>query len=436
MSVRPASAPIHTVRFRNGHSTARVRRGGSGEPTSTLVWLRLGLLFAIAAAATITISSADPLWHWSLEGAALLLATWHFATSRAVAPKLPALILLAGISLWGFGQLAFGATENAHATLDATVRFASYGAVALLAADLLGDPRARQFWLRWASWFTAIVAVVSVLAYHTSPQKILWLVPSPYPDNWGPFPSRNNFAQFLELAFPVSLYRLGQTRGSDEDRLWLEALVPAVIFAAALASASRAGAVLVVLEALALSILLGSRSRKILGIFALLATGLVLLAGAGTLLNRFADPDPLSMRREIFHSAAKMAAARPWSGFGLGTFREVYPEYAEFDPGAMVDHAHNDWLEWASEGGVGFAAVWLGLAVLLVPRAARSIWGMGVAALFLHALVDYPFARLGVAVWFFALSGALVARERGLSGESEPSGRRILSGSRGETFSL
>ena len=67
----------------------------------------------------------------------------------------------------------------------------------------------------------------------------------------------------------------------------------------------------------------------------------------------------------------------------------------------------NGWLEWGAEGGLPFACVWLVFVAGLWRPAIRSIWGMGVVALFLHALVDYPFARPGIAAWAFILAGAL-----------------------------
>jgi O-antigen ligase len=122
------------------------------------------------------------------------------------------------------------------------------------------------------------------------------------------------------------------------------------------------------------------------------------------LLERLQDPDPMRDRREIFASTAAMIAERPWTGYGLGTFATVYPEFARFDPGAVVEHAHNDWLEWAAEGGWPYAALWLLLALATLRPAVESIWGI---AVFLHALVDYPLARLGVAAWLFILVGVL-----------------------------
>jgi len=135
----------------------------------------------------------------------------------------------------------------------------------------------------------------------------------------------------------------------------------------------------------------------------------VAIAGVSQLPARLAAPDPLEYRREFARSSIAMICEHPWRGFGLGTFQDVYPAYASFDPGSTVDHAHNDWLEWAAEGGIPFAAVWAALALAIAPAAIRSVWGIGIIAVFLHALVDYPFARLGVAAWVFVLIGAVAA---------------------------
>ena len=226
---------------------------------------------------------------------------------------------------------------------------------------------------------------------------------SPYPDVWGPFLSRNNFAQFMELVFPVALW----LACSAEDRLtymWMSA----VMLACGLASSSRAGAALLVLEALGVFLLVRPRpSRRLVAGFAAGAIVFAALAGGDTLIQRFDDSDPLQYRREIYASSLAMIAERPWTGYGLGTFATVYPEFATFDAGAVVEHAHNDWLEWAGEGGWPYAATWLLLAVAAARPALRSIWGVGIVAVFLHALVDYPFARFGVAAWLFLLVGAL-----------------------------
>jgi O-antigen ligase len=260
--------------------------------------------------------------------------------------------------------------------------------------------------LRAFAWFGFAVSVVSFAAYFTSPGRVLWIFSSPYPDVWGPFLSRNDFAGFLELSLPVALWLALQEGGRSRPAqmpLW----VPAWMLACGVASGSRAGAALLLAETAVILILLPR--RRAAAWFGALAVIFTALTGAGALPGRLRDPDPLRYRREIANSTLQMIAERPWSGFGVGTYAQVYPAYAQFDSGAVVEHVHNYWLEWAAEGGAPLALVWAALAVGVCVPAFRSVWGLGIIAAFLHALVDYPFARFGLTAWNFALIGALSA---------------------------
>ncbi len=365
------------------------------------------MLLMLAAAATLAIGSADPFLEWAYEGSVFLLAGW-VAIRRDLRAG-PVLVTTAVLALWGFGQLAAGATVYRYATLNGSLRVAALAATALAASELFRHTEARERLLGWFAWFGFLVAVSSLLAYYTSPGRIFWFFPSPYPDVWGPFLSRNNFAQFLELAVPVSLW-LGCTRGGGVVYLWMGA----AMLACGLVSASRAGAVLLILETAAVFVLVRPPAlRRLILRFALGVIAFAAVAGGEVLVHRLQDSDPLRDRREIFRSSLAMIAARPWTGYGLGNFATVYPEFARFDPGAAVEHAHNDWLEWATEGGWPYAAVWTLLAVGVTRPALRSIWGIGVPAVFVHALVDYPFARFGVTAWVFILAGALESIGRG-----------------------
>jgi O-antigen ligase len=371
------------------------------------------ILLALAAAATLAIWSADPFVEWTYEVGVFLLAGWVVLCKEIrFGPILMTVTLLA---VWGFGQLAAGATVYRYATLTASLRVAALAATALVVSQIFRQVEARDRMLRGLlhgllypfAWFGFLLSIVSVVAYYTSSGNILWVFPSPYPDVWGPFLSRNNFAQFLELALPVALW-LACTRPGTLY-LWMSTTT----LACGLVSASRAGAVLLVLEAVVVFALVQPPApRRIIPVFVAGVMVFAALAGGEVLLHRLQDSDPFRGRREIFASSLAMVAARPWTGYGLGNFATVYPEFARFDPGAVVEHAHNDWLEWATEGGWPYAAVWMLLAISTLRPALRSIWGIGVPAIFLHALVDYPFARLGVAAWLFILIGALESNRR------------------------
>jgi O-antigen ligase len=380
------------------------------------------VLFAVPALATLLISSSDPLWIWAFEVTILLLTARVTLLAPEQGMAWQVFLPLAAIGLWGFAQLTLGATVYRYATLDASLRLAAYVAMAFWATAALQNRRHLETWLTWFCWFAVVLALLSVLSYSTSPGKILWIFPAIYPDNWGPFASRNNFAQFLELSFPVAVYQFTRPHAREGEGGWLSGIPPAVLFACGIASASRAGAAILVLEALCLIALLRPKLTAVVSVVLLTAAS-ILLIDPITLAGRFHDPDPLSVRREIFHSMWEMIQGRPWSGYGLGTFPQVYPEFAVFDPGTKVDHAHSDWLEWASEGGIFFAAAWVFLVIFIAPAALRSIWGVGILAVFIHASVDYPFAKLGVAAWVFALIGALQAHQGSFTKEQR-SGRK------------
>jgi O-antigen ligase len=372
----------------------------------------VGVLFLLAAAATLTISLPERMANWGYEcGVFLLAAVWMLLRTLEPRPLRVtwAATALAAIAIWGFLQLVLGATLNPHATMEVSLRLAALAATALVASSALANARLRLSFLQGLAWFGFLVAIVGVLAYYTSPGKILWIFPSEYPDVWGPFLSRNNFAGFLELTLPVALWLAFE---GDRPRRLVYTVMAAAMLAAGLASASRAGATVLVLQTgVALMLLRRAPSRTPMVMQLAAATAvLAAVAGAGTLAARLGEPDPMQYRREIARSALEMIREHPWKGFGLGTFASVYPAYATFDAGARVNHAHNDWLEWASQGGLPFAAAWAVLALATLKPALGSVWGLGIPAAFIHALVDDPFARFGLTAWIFALSGALLGR--------------------------
>jgi len=384
----------------------------------------------LTAWATLTIWTRDPLAGWAYSAGVFLLAAWLVFRSGSKHGQLDrplwvtattfALVL---ISLWSFLQLALGSTVYRYASWVSSLRIAAGAATCLSARLALRRSADRVQLLCGFAWFAFAVALVAVLAGYTSPGRVLWIWPSPYPDTWGPFLSRNDFAAFLELAFPVAFWA-AQEPWRDRGPIWfpfpprVPIWVPAWLLAAGFASASRAGSLLLLAEALALSGLFwkaakhapaGRRSPPKLALFVVFAALFVAVAGVTTLLGRFRDPEPFLYRDQIARSAIRMIRDRPWTGFGPGTFRHVYPAYATFDAGAVVEHVHNEFLEWATEGGVSFAMLWFALAAALVAPAWRARWPLGILAVFLHSLVDYPFAKFGVSAWTFVLLGTLQA---------------------------
>jgi O-antigen ligase len=127
--------------------------------------------------------------------------------------------------------------------------------------------------------------------------------------------------------------------------------------------------------------------------------------------DRLLAPDPMAVRRELAVSSLHMIAAHPWSGVGLGAWPTVYPGYAVLDVGGFANQAHCDWLQWTAEGGIPLGIALLTLFGWCVLPAVRSVWGIGVIAVFLHAAVEYPFSRPALGSWTILIIGMLAARE-------------------------
>ena len=212
-----------------------------------------------------------------------------------------------------------------------------------------------------------------------------------------PFVYHNQFAAFIELLLPIVLYNIV----TEPKWRTLDILIAATMYAAVIVSASRTGFILVTAELFVVPLIVvgrrGIASRKALGAAALLGAMVILLAvsaGPDVLLKKYSLNDPYVIRREFVTSSIAMFRDKPMIGVGLGNWTTAYPRYAIFDNGRLANQAHNDWAQWAVEGGVPLLLLQLLAAIQVFPRAFRSGWGIGVAAIYLHCFrrLSYPAA--------------------------------------------
>jgi O-antigen ligase len=136
----------------------------------------------------------------------------------------------------------------------------------------------------------------------------------------------------------------------------------------------------------------------------LLAAVFTAIVGWDVLWKRLQQSDPFAGRREILSSSLNMARERPLWGFGLGAWPIAYPRFAVFDDGTFVNQAHDDWMQWATEGGLPMFLLMGSLAVMVFRPAIRSLWGLGILFELAHSAVDYPLQqRPALAAWFFVM---------------------------------
>lgn len=324
---------------------------------------------------------------------------------------------LAGAAAWGAIQLAGNWTTGRADTSAAVLVWLGNLVAFFLAMQVCASPRVRRQFLDTLLYFAFLLCVVSVVQYFGWDGKIFWLFPTGEPAVLGPFVNRDQFAAFVEMLLPLALLRaLG-----GGSRALSFAVASGAMYASVIAGASRAGALLVTAEIVLVPLVLwakGGRGRRGVINLWVLAIVFVTVVGWAVLWNRFQDPNPLEGRREMLSDTFAMIHARPWTGFGLGTFRTAYPAYASIDFGAVVNHAHNDWAEWTADGGLPFGLLLLSIAIWSIPRAIRTVWGIGLLAVFVHGLVDFPLQKPVLELWLFALLGAMAAETEVIAGPS------------------
>lgn len=348
-----------------------------------------------------------------LTAACLVAMLFGWNSNRILRPEIGWLLYL--VPFWGLAQIALHSTASIFETRTEVLRWGSLACVYLLAKLVTHTRAARERMLTGFLVFAVVLAILCLTQLFTSEGKVLWLFPSGYPDVYGTFPYYNNFAQFIELALPIALWRSLR----NGWRAWGYPLAGGILFGSVIASASRTGTILCICE-LVLTMAFGllrfrhlhsgqswRQTVALLLQIPVLASAFTLVAGWEHVWDRFQQKDPYFERREFCVAAISMVKERPLTGFGLGTFPQVYQSFAVHDFPTVANHTHNDWAEFAADGGLPMLLLILLPCSAAVPVCLRHPWGLGIPAVTLHALVDYPFPRVAVSGWIFLLLALL-----------------------------
>jgi len=321
------------------------------------------------------------------------------------------------IPVWGLIQIFAHTTSSSFETRKEVLRWGALAGVFFLTQAVTQTRTARRNLLSAFLIFATAIAVLCLTELFTSGGRVLWMFPSGYTSVFATFISSNGYSQFVELALPIALWRALR----EGWRAWWYMPAGGLLFASVVGSASRAGTALCIVEILAMLVIglvrlrdpeTGLPSRPMTAMLLLipvLAAVFTLAVGWQRVWMRFQQDAPYLTRQAFLQATEDMAKHRPLTGYGLGTFPEVYQRYAIIDPALYlyVNHAHNDWAEFAADGGVPFLLLVLIPFAVAVPVAIRNPWGLGLVAVMLHACVDFPFFHSGVPCWIFALLGLL-----------------------------
>jgi O-antigen ligase len=329
------------------------------------------------------------------------------------------LYALSFLVLWGCFQLLTGNTVNRFATERATLQWMTWVAVYYVGVCVLKNQTLARSIRIGIVWFGFAVTLEAVLQAYLSPGRVYGLFPTGYHDFvMGPIVYHTHYAALVETILPLALYlALNQQKMS-----YTFLGVSAFLLTGVVVSASRGGLIITgieVLAVLALSHLRKPKGARRVGFGALALIGvtilLTLIVGFETTSERFSSGALTAGRLQFAISTLHMIAVHPLTGWGSGCWPSVYPAFATIDVGAIVNQAHSDWLQWTAEGGLPAGLAMLSLAIWAIRPAVRSIWGIGVLAVLIHAAFDYPFSRPAVGAWpILILSMAAARYHKGL----------------------
>ncbi|MGN7157519.1 O-antigen ligase family protein [Dietzia cercidiphylli] len=262
----------------------------------------------------------------------------------------------------------------------------------------------------------------------------------------GPLPDSNFWGRHLVLGLPLAVVlalRAHRARRRASTILWVAAV--AVMPAGMYLTQSR-GTYLATVVGVVVFLILADRTVRLRGLWLIpAAVCLAFLPGIG---DRFlslmqdltgdtgvAGVDPSVLGRSAAQEIAwMMAAERPLTGFGLGSYTGLVPEYADRVPTSVAEPtsaAHNLYAELAAETGVigvfGWAVLVLGAGGLVLYRliTTRDVDLRRLLAAVLGGLAAWSAASVFLHMAYFRTFGLLLVLAAALCSRREPDPRRI-----------
>jgi O-antigen ligase len=378
--------------------------------------IRIGICSLIAFE-VLALGGVEPGGQVVLElGAAALLLLWGILAIRRGFAEIHwnwLYLPLVGLGALAFAQYGLGISVYPYLTKLELLKWG--GGVTLFFLTMECFREADQ--VKGLVWFLItlgfLVSLFGIVQQFTYNGKLYWTVTvPPVAGPFGPYVDRDDFAGFVELLAPLGIALL-LSRAFRREQFTMLLLFTLVPVGAVILSASRAGIIGLAFEFLLLLFLSRSRwigKRQVLAASALsfAACAFILWLGVREAIQRFEQfaPQQISLdhRVAMYRDAWRVFLDHPWAGTGLGTFRTVYPRYASFYlPDAIVDHAHNDYLELLVDTGLAGGLCGLAFLVLFfwqnlnnlqasrgrLPPAVIAGSLAACAGLLLHSLVDF-----------------------------------------------
>ena len=340
---------------------------------------------------------------------------------------------------------------NRRETLHELLRILSYACMYVVTLQLLSRPEKLKKAINSVIFCAAVIAFFAIIQRVSSPHKIFWFRDVPVNAiPFGPWINPNQFAGYIALltflAFALFLFYRPRVRSDETLRekfvnfftmpgihlhLFL-GFATVLMVLAVFVSLCRGGILSLGLGAICFLLLhslkFPKRGRLALFVIVFASLGAISWFGWDTVLaefrNGFDTTGKLSDGRiQLWTDTLQIIKDFPVFGAGFGSYMSIYPLYKTLAGNAIYDHAHNDYLELFTDGGIiGFClAAWFVVAVLWhgwkMIRVRRDQYAIllgigaisGLVALLGHSLTDFNMHNGAIGFYFFFVCGVLVA---------------------------
>jgi O-antigen ligase len=337
-----------------------------------------------------------------------------------------------------------------RATLMECLRFSTYVLFYIIAIQFFAERSLLKKTVTVIAWFAALLSLVAIIEFITESldyplahNKIFWLKELSHGGTpMGPYVNRNHYAGLMEMIFPLVLsmffvFRPRLTKLSLKRKIadffnhkrinqhLFYGTAAILIATSILLSLSRGGILSLSISMIIFSalILFKAKQKKTGFFIGFIVIVILLLTGTSgwdAIFKRFENIQNQSGliyddRLIIWEDSIKIFRDFPLVGTGTGTFEKIYPLYRSFPGNDILEHAHNDFLEFFCTGGVVLPVLmgWCLFSILYSAGGSfikRREWYSvllfsgcitSISAILLHSLVDFNMQVGANGLYFF-----------------------------------
>ncbi len=387
----------------------------------------------------------------------VLLVLWMFFQ---VLPLPSSIVQILAPSIYDIYQPIIGITPrdqwipltvNQRATLFECLRIASYALFYILTVQILSSGTHLKKTVQIISYLAIGIAFLAIIQKFSSPDKIYWFRSTPEnAGTIGPWVYHNHYAGFMELTCPLvfALFLFYRPTINHEkslrSRIVDACTMPGsnlhiflgvgviIILSSVAISLSRGGIISLTLALLVFMLILPKRLFTLSFSSALLFISSIALMtawlGWGSIFGKFGstftETGTISnIRFILWQDSLRLIPDFLITGSGFGTFLDIYPLYKTTATDLILDHAHNDYIELLTDGGIiAFVLTgWFVLTILihgwkkLHYRRDRyaillSIGSLtAILSILFHSFTDFNMHNGANGLYFFFLCGLLVS---------------------------